>query len=302
MGIFSTFDESAIQSANVSKSGIDPIYGNRLSSVIDINVRDGTSAEHAGYVNLSFLSSKLRVEGLHPLGTYLFTIRRTYADLFVNTLNNMKILPDWLSLPYHFIDGMGKVVIKPGQRNRLEITSYIGKDSYDMNAVNDDTTSGVYDWQNAALGLNFSTIISPQLVFHLRGSVSQFRAQLLPADTTNPEKIDNVFTGKTINAYFKLDNPFLGQIDVGGEFSVYNYYLETEGFSYEPIYFEKNESRENSAFVSIDRNFGALINITGGLRLTHFSLQDTITFSPQLSLGWTISPSHKIQVHWGKYH
>lgn len=302
MGIFSTFDESAIQSTTVSKSIIDPIYGNRLSSIIDINVRDGTAAEHVGYVNISFLSSKLRVEGPHPLGTYLFTIRRTYADLFVNTLNKMKILPDWMSLPYHFIDGMGKVVIKPDQRNRLEITSYLGKDSYDMNAINDDTTSGIYNWQNAALGLNFSTIISPQLVFRLRGSVSKFRAQLLPADTTNSEKIDNVFTGKTINAYFKLDNPFLGQIDVGGELSIYNYYLETKGFSYEPIYFEKNESRENSAFIRIDRNFGALFNVTGGVRMTHFSIQDTLTFSPQLSLGWKLTPTHEIQLHWGKYH
>ena len=63
IGIFSTFDESAIQSANVSKSGIEPIYGNRLSSIIDVNVRDGTAAEHAGYINLSFLSSKVRAEG-----------------------------------------------------------------------------------------------------------------------------------------------------------------------------------------------------------------------------------------------
>jgi len=302
IGIFSTFDESAIQSAEVSKSKIEPIYGNCLSSVIDINVRDGTSAEHAGYVNLSFLSSKIRAEGPLPFGSYLFTVHRTYADLFVNTLHKVKVLSPEIKLPYYFVDGIGKVVVKPGQRNRLEITSYLGRDLYDMNVINDDSSSGKYIWQNAALGLNFFTIISTQLVFHLRGSISRFRAQWLPADTTDPEQIDNVFTGKTINAYFKLESPFLGQINVGGELSAHNYYLETEGFSYEPIYLEKNESQENSTFISINRQFGVLFDIGGGLRLTYFSIQDTLTFSPQLSFGWKITPAHEVQLHWGKYH
>jgi hypothetical protein len=300
VGIFSTFDESAIQSANVSKSKIDPIYGNRLSSVIDVNVRDGTSAEHAGYVNLSFLSSKIRAEGPLPFGSYLFTIRRTYADLFVNTVT--KTLSSDIKLPYYFFDGMGKVVIKPGNRNRLEITSYLGKDVYDMRVIDGDSSAGVYNWQNKALGFNYSNVINPQMVFYLRGSISQFRAEWVPSDTTRSNMIDNVFTGKTVNACFRYDHSFIGQIMAGAEYCSNDYYLKTKGFSYQPIYFEKNQSQENSAFFSINRQFGALFNVGGGLRMTHFSIQDTLTFSPQISLGWKITSTHEIQLHWGKYH
>ena len=299
VGIFSTFDESAIQSANVSKSGIDPVYGNRLSSVIDVNVRDGTAAEHVGYINLSLLSSKIRAEGPLPFGSYLITVRRTYADLFVNTVT--KLISSDIRLPYYFIDGMGKIVIKPGERNRLEITSYLGKDVYDLAVIDDNPRLGVYTWQNSALGLNYSAIISPDITFYLRTSASQFRAQYLPSDTTS-ESIDNVFNGKTINTYFKLENRLAGQIILGGEYCTHNYYLKTKGFSYQPIYFEKNKSLESSAFISIDRQLGALFYIGGGVRMTHFSIQDTLTFSPQLSLGWKITPSHEIQLHWGKYH
>jgi len=299
-GFFSTFDESAIQSTNVSKSGIDPIYGNRLSSVIDVNVRDGTSAEHAGYVNLSFLSSKIRAEGPLPFGSYLLTVRRTYADLFVNTVSNLTNSD--MKLPYYFIDGMGKIVIKPGQRNRLEITSFLGKDVYDMRVIDEDSSAGVYSWQNKALGFNYSNVINPQLVFYLRGSVSQFGAEWVPADTARSEMIDNVFTGKTINAHFRYENAIIGQIKAGAEFCANDYHLKTKGFSYQPIYFEKNQSLENSTFISIDRQFGALFSLNGGLRMTHFSIQDTLTLSPQLSLGWKITPSHEIQLHWGKYH
>ena len=300
VGIFSTFDESAIQSANVSKSGIDPIYGNRLSSVIDVNVRDGTAAEHAGYVNLSFLSSKIRAEGPLPFGSYLFTIRRTYADLFVNTIT--KLISSDLKLPYYFIDGMGKIVIKPGNRNRLEITSYLGKDVYDMRVIDGDSSAGVYTWQNKALGFNYSSVINPQLIFYLRGSMSQFWAEWVPTDTMRSNMIDNVFTGKTINACFRYDHSFIGQIKAGAEFCTNDYHLKTKGFSYQPIYFEKNQSQENSAFLSINRQFGALFNVNGGLRMTHFSIQDTLTFAPQISLGWKINSTHEIQLHWGKYH
>ena len=299
VGIFSTFDESAIQSANVSKSGIEPIYGNRLSSVIDVNVRDGTAAEHAGYVNLSFLSSKIRAEGPLPFGSYLITVRRTYADLFVNTIS--KLISSDLKLPYYFIDGMGKVVIKPGNRNRLEITSYLGRDVYDLAAIDENPRLGIYTWQNSAFGLNYSAIISPDISFYLRTSTSQFRAQYLPADTTS-ESIDNVFNGKTVNAYFKLENRLVGQIILGGEYCPHDYYLKTKGFSYQQIYFEKNKSFENSIFFNIYRQFGALINVSGGCRVTHFSLQDTLIYSPQVSCGWKISPSQEIQLHWGKYH
>jgi len=300
VGIFSTFDESAIQSANVSKSGIDPIYGNRLSSVIDVNVRDGTAAEHAGYVNLSFLSSKIRAEGPLPFGSYLFTIRRTYADLFVNTIT--KLISSDLKLPYYFIDGMGKIVIKPGNRNRLDITSYLGKDVYDMRVIDGDSSAGVYTWQNKALGFNYSSVINPQLIFYLRGSMSQFWAEWVPTDTMRSNMIDNVFTGKTINACFRYDHSFIGQIKAGAEFCTNDYHLKTKGFSYQPIYFEKNQSQENSAFLSINRQFGALFNVNGGLRMTHFSIQDTLTFAPQISLGWKINSTHEIQLHWGKYH
>ncbi|MBU4445249.1 MAG: TonB-dependent receptor [Candidatus Marinimicrobia bacterium] len=302
MGIFSTFDEEAIQRTNVSKSRIDPIYGNRLSSVIDINVRDGIATEHEGYVNLSFLSSKLRAEGPHPLGTYLVTIRRTYADLFVNTLNDIGILPPELRLPYYFVDGMGKLVIKPGNRQRLEITTYMGRDVYDLADIDDDPGSGKYTWQNSASGLNYSAILSPYVAFYLRTSTSQFKSQWLPPDTTNAESIDNIFTGKIINAYLKVENRLLGKIKAGGEFNYNKYHLRTKGFSYQQIYFEDNSQYENSVFVDLFKQFGALLCFNGGFRMTRFSLQDTMTFSPQLSCGARISPTQEINLHWGKYH
>jgi len=105
-----------------------------------------------------------------------------------------------------------------------------------------------------------------------------------------------------VNAYFKLDNPLIGQIKAGAEWSSHHYHLQTKGFSYQPIYFEKNQSLENSFFFSINRQFGALFNVGGGLRMTQFSIQDTLTISPQVSCGLKISPTQEIQLHWGKYH
>jgi len=301
-GLFSTFDEEAIQWSTVSKSGIDPVYGNRLSSVIDINIRDGTAGEHAGYANVSFLSAKLRAEGPHPFGTYLFTIRRTYADKFVDLLHKWKILASDMKLPYYFVDGMGKIVIKPGDRQRLEITSYLGRDLYDMSVLDDNPGLGQYIWQNSATGMNYTAVLSPQLAFHLRGSFSRFEAQWLQPDTANSERIDNVFTGNTLNAFFKFDNPQIGQVKLGAEYCFHRYHLQTKGFTYQPLDFNEDESRENSIFADVYRPLGALLYVRGGIRMTHFSLQDTLTFSPQFSCGVKISPKQEIQLHWGRYH
>ena len=109
-GIFSTFDANVIQNSEFSKIVDDSKYGNRLSSILSINTRDGDIDEHKGYVNISLLSSKIRAEGPWKYGSYMFSLRRTYADLVFNSIST--VVGAKYRLPYHFTDGMGKLVLR----------------------------------------------------------------------------------------------------------------------------------------------------------------------------------------------
>jgi len=301
-GIFSTFDTDGIQWINLYKSGIAPRYGNRLSSVIDVNMRDGTAQKHEGHTNISLLSTKIRMEGPHKLGTYMFTLRRTYADLFINGLNKIGLLPEEIVFPYHFVDGMGKVVIKPSVRHRIELTSYIGQDKYNLAVLDDDPGSGVYTWHNDAVGVKYTSLISSQLAFHAQCSGSIFSATWLPPDTTNKEKIENVFSGVMIKSFFTANNKIFGCLSSGYEFQRNKFFLETKGFSYQPIIVEENKTDEVSLYFDLSKSFKDKLNLNYGLRATRFSSQDTIVLSPQISTNININKLLSIHAHWGRYH
>ncbi len=108
-GIFSTFDPDAVQSVDFQKGGLHPEYGNHLSSVININLRDGKANKKSLYTNVSLMSSRFRWEGPIKKGSYMVSIRRTYIDLILDVLRFIKVFPPEIVLPYNFIDGIGKL-------------------------------------------------------------------------------------------------------------------------------------------------------------------------------------------------
>lgn len=65
-GIFSAFDADAIQFIKIEKSNFDPEFGSRLSSIMNINVRDGSADRAKARYSLSLISLKVTLEGPHP--------------------------------------------------------------------------------------------------------------------------------------------------------------------------------------------------------------------------------------------
>jgi len=302
-GIFSTFDTEAIQLATLQKTRLDPAYGNRLSSILDINMRDGSAAEHTGTVNVSLLSSKILAEGPHPWGTYMLSLRRTYADLLVDGLRVAHIFPNEAVLPYHFTDFMGKIVVKPSPRQRLEFTSYLGSDQYDLAVINGEPEKDeVYLWSNTAGGLAYSHLVSPRLSIHAETSWSQFFTELPPSDSLTNERIQNQFTALSARMFATLHARPFGIFRLGGESQFLRTRMYTKGFSYQPLNFPSTSSEEHSGFFDWTQDFSDHLTGHLGGRATYFSQTNTVALSPQISLGYRHTPLFDLALQWGIYH
>jgi len=126
MGFFSVFNNDAVRDVKLYKGDIPSNYGGRLSSVLDVRMKEGNNKDFTATGGIGLLSSRLTLEG--PIGSektsFLMAGRRTYADLFFPLMNDSNAKKSRL----YFYDLNLKVNHQINDRNRLYLSSYTGPD------------------------------------------------------------------------------------------------------------------------------------------------------------------------------
>ena len=172
-GFFSVFNADAIKSVSLIKGGFPARYGGRLSSVLDIRMKDGNMKEFHGEGSIGLISSKLTLEGpiVKDRASFIISGRRTYLDILSlpfqrmanNQYNNGKFY-----VGYYFTDINAKVNYKISGRDRLYLSSYIGKDKF---YVKDKYKSEYEDYEyDEQGGLKWGNITSALRWNHIFGN------------------------------------------------------------------------------------------------------------------------------------
>ncbi|RXQ89525.1 TonB-dependent receptor [Ancylomarina salipaludis] len=129
LGLFSIFNPDAIHQARLIKGGFPAQYGGRVSSVLDIRMKDGNQKKIEGEFNLGLLTSQLSVRGPIIKGKTTFNVsaRRSYLDLFTNLLFSLAD-SEGLYMSYYFADLNFKLTHKFSNRDKVYLSTYMGKD------------------------------------------------------------------------------------------------------------------------------------------------------------------------------
>lgn len=190
-GMFSVFTPEAIKSVKLIKGGFPARYGGRLSSVLDIKMKEGDLKKYKGDVSVGLLSSKLAFEG--PIkkdkSSFIVTARRSYWDLLASPIMRAASSEDGSSrsFGYHFQDFNAKFNDQLNDKNKLFLSLYTGKDKFHItyvekggsgeNSYNDKTKAGL-QWGNITGALRWNWQISPKLFTNTTLSYSQFNYEL----------------------------------------------------------------------------------------------------------------------------
>ncbi len=152
LGFFSTFNSDALKDVNIIKGNSPAQYGGRLSSVLDVKMKEGNSQKYAVSGGLGLISSRLSVEGpiVKDKGSFIVTGRRTYADAF------LKLTEEFKDNKLYFYDFNAKANYKIGDKNKLFLSGYFGRDKLGLGAF------GI-DWGNQTGTLRWNSLISPKL-------------------------------------------------------------------------------------------------------------------------------------------
>jgi hypothetical protein len=164
-GFFSVFNGDAVKNMQLYKGGFPARYGGRLSSVLDIQMKDGNKEKIQGEAGIGLISSRLTLEGpvVKDKASFLVSGRRTYIDILTRPL-----MPKDSYGGYFFYDLNTKFNYDINPNNRIFASAYFGrdkffmKDKYSGTGYAGETSGGLY-WQNATATIRWNHIFNEKI-------------------------------------------------------------------------------------------------------------------------------------------
>jgi hypothetical protein len=160
-GFFSVFNADAVKNTTVIKGAMPAEYGGRLSSVIDISMKDGNDKKHELEGGIGLISSRITAQGpfKKEKSSYLISARRTYIfDLAQPFLNKT----DLAGTNYHFYDINLKANYRFSDKDRLYLSGYFGRDVFVYNSVPRNTEIKI-PWGNATATLRWNHLFNNKM-------------------------------------------------------------------------------------------------------------------------------------------
>jgi len=337
-GFMSVFNPDAIKSVQLYKGGFPARYGERLSSVVDIRMKEGNEKEFHGNFAIGLISSKLSLEGpiIKEKTSYIISARRTYYDVlaqpFIMKLNQGQ--SSKTTGGYYFYDLNGKINHKFSENSRLYFSSYLGRDRaftksrsrpdyYDENADRYEFRDSYgLGWGNIITSLRWNYLISNKLFSNTTLTYSKY-----DFDVTIESSSENLTTREKEIDYFRY---FSGIEDLGAKID-FDYYPSASHsvkfgagytwhhfkpgvttFRYDPMYeeggidttFGDMRIRANEFIMYAEDNFDitSRIKMNAGIRMSLFNVQDTsyFVFQPRVSLRYLANDDLSFKISYSK--
>ena len=180
-GFFSVFNPEALQNVNLIKGGFPSRYGGRLSSVLDISMKEGNLKKFETDGALGLISSKLTLQGpiLKDRMSFIVSGRRTYVDYIARPIirnQNDDFEEDAI---FYFYDLNAKVNYIANDRHRLYLSLYAGKDEFggtfkdEIDTRIESSRAGL-DWGNLTSTFRWNYLFSNKLFANTTLTYSQY--------------------------------------------------------------------------------------------------------------------------------
>ncbi len=310
-GFFSLFNGDALKSVELTKGGFPARYGGRLSSVIELNMKEGNKEEVHGEGGIGLIASRLMVEGPLKKGVSSFLVsgRRTYADLIIRPF-----MPKDAKGGYYFYDLNTKVNYDFGRKNKLYLSGYFGQDRFSVKEIYDDgdySRTGI-NWGNATGTLRWNHLFNNQLFANTSVIFSnyQFNIYAQEKDRDNGDYTLDYLSGiRDIGVKYDLDflpNP-QHAIRAGLQSTYHRF--RPSALVVKDADIEQNVSEienidvvETGIYAEDTWHPVPKLRINGGFRLTHFVAKNKTYLRPEprLSGSYQIYPNLAVKASYAR--
>lgn len=320
-GMFSIFNADAVNNIEVLKSGFPASYGGRLSSVIDVHMKEGDKYNMHGEGGIGLVFSKVTLEGPIKRGksSFLVSARRTYADLFIRPI--VKITDEGIDIIPFFGDVNVKANFPVGQNNRLYFSVYLGQDKLHTRETYDDSKfSAGLSWGNTTAMARWNHVFNKKLFSNFTFTYSRYRFTTFQTD--EQREVDPRFAYKTDERYFsgihdwslKGDFDFLPAPDhfvKAGFALILHKYHPGLSFNFEKDSFNTVQtqygnqslySSEYDAYVEDDIRISSRMKVNVGVRFSAFALKNKTfpALQPRANVLYKLNEKWNLKGSYGK--
>lgn len=161
-GFFSVFNADAIKNVSLYKGGMPAQYGGRLSSVLDVAMKEGNMRKMETEGGIGLIASRVSVQG--PIkkekASFIISARRTYLDVLAKPF--IPKTSDFYGSGYYFYDLNAKINYKFSEKDRLYLSGYFGRDVFTFKNSRRSFTSNI-PWGNSTASLRWNHVFHKRL-------------------------------------------------------------------------------------------------------------------------------------------
>ena len=266
-GFFSVFNPDAVKNVKLIKGGIAPEYGGRLSSILDVRMKEGNSKKFTGSGGVGLIFSRLSLEApiLKDRTSFIIAGRRSYADVLAKPFLNS----DLKGSKFYFYDLTAKINHKINDKNRIFLSGYFGRDVFGAGFA--------FNWGNATATARWNHIFNDKLFMNITAFYSDYDYSF-GIEEDDPRD-DFSWNSSIVSTSIKPDFSYYlnnkNTIKFGGQLIHYNFkpaeaFFVSDGQK-NSISLPEKYAAEGAVYLQNEQKIGARTSLLYGSRLSYFA-------------------------------
>jgi hypothetical protein len=272
-GFFSVFNSDAVKNITLIKGSMPASYGGRLSSVVDVSMKEGNVNEYHAQGGIGLIASRLTLEG--PLekhkGSFVLSGRRTYLDVLMKPFTKSG---NFGGSGYFFYDANLKANFAFSKKDRVYLSGYFGRDKFSFNNETSAFKAEI-PWGNSTATLRYNHLFSDRLFmnasaiyneyqFEFGGSQSDFELKLSSGIKDWNGKVDFDYYS-SFNHHFKAGFNYIHHKFIPNQVSG-----RTGDTEFEPNNALIRYAHEAGIYLQDDFDLTDWLRINAGVRYSYF--------------------------------
>lgn len=269
-GFFSAFNPEVVKDVQLYKSSIPSKYGGRLSSVLEINSREGNKKNFAGSAGIGLVTSRLNLEGpiIKDKTSFIFGGRTTYSNWMLD------LLPDnsaFNGAKASFYDLNLNVSHQHNEKNNFYFTGYLSNDQSNL------ATDTTFQYSNQNISLRWKHIFNNKLYGVVSGGYDRYYYDNF---SNFKEDVDYRLKFNVAQSNLKANFIYDYNSDYNIEFGASTINYSNKPGSLNPLtdkslvipnIIQHEQAFETAAFIEQNYDISDAISVTGGLRYSMYN-------------------------------
>jgi CarboxypepD_reg-like domain/TonB dependent receptor/TonB-dependent Receptor Plug Domain len=274
-GFFSVFNSDAIKNVTLIKGGMPAQYGGRLSSVLDVSMKEGNNQKFQTEGGIGLIASRFSVQG--PLkkdkSSFIISARRTYIDALTKPF--VKKGSQFYGSGYYFYDLNTKINYKFNDKDRLYLSGYFGRDVFDFRNGKQSLNIKI-PWGNATGTLRWNHVFNKKLFANTTAVYNDYNFTFNGKQDNFDLKLASGIRDISLKQDFDYYPASAHKVKFGWMYTFHTFTPSVvsgkqDSVTFAPQNAQKKYANETAIYVQDEWDVSKKIKISAGLRYSNFT-------------------------------